>query len=119
MPGWRNKLKPRKRWDSLFYIWSLATSPQKIDAGQRIYEANCVPCHGTNGDGKGPRAKNLKTKPTNFTNRSDTVGNSSTGFYNTITNGEKPMPSFKDKLSADDRWNVIDYIWTFSYKRSP
>lgn len=119
MPAWQKKLTPRERWDSLFYVWSLATSPQRINAGKQIYDANCTPCHGEDGNGKGPRAKNLKKQPTDFTDREHMVTHSDKSMFDTITDGEKPMPSFKTKLSEDDRWNVIDYLWTFVYKQQP
>jgi mono/diheme cytochrome c family protein len=32
--------------------------------------------------------------------------------YWKITNGRKPMPAFETLTSADDRWNVINYIRT-------
>jgi mono/diheme cytochrome c family protein len=31
-------------------------------------------------------------------------------FFDVITNGFGAMPSYADKLSADDRWRVIAYI---------
>jgi cbb3-type cytochrome oxidase cytochrome c subunit/cytochrome c5 len=40
--------------------------PAMIDAGARVYAANCVPCHGDRGDGQGFAARALGIAPTNF-----------------------------------------------------
>lgn len=34
--------------------------------GENVYRENCAACHGTKGDGKGPEAARLATKPRNF-----------------------------------------------------
>ncbi len=36
-------------------------------AGERLYVESCAACHGQKGDGKGPEANRLKTKPRDFT----------------------------------------------------
>lgn len=38
------------------------------------YELSCMPCHGLSGRGDGPRAKSLKTVPTNLTEISRSNG---------------------------------------------
>lgn len=35
--------------------------------GERVYMQSCAACHGVGGDGKGPQAYRLKTKPRDFT----------------------------------------------------
>jgi cytochrome c oxidase cbb3-type subunit 2 len=37
-----------------------------IEAGARVYAANCVPCHGERGDGQGFAAHALAIAPTDF-----------------------------------------------------
>ena len=31
-----------------------------------------------------------------------------------ISEGHRPMPAFKNKLSEEERWQLVDYIRTFS-----
>lgn len=115
MPKFKKKLTTEQRWNVLFYAWSLQTSPMQIAAGKNIYDKNCLSCHGKLGDGKGPKASGLKTKPPKFNDPEFMMKEKSTNFFETLTKGEKPMPAFKNKLTEDQRWSAIDYIWTFVY----
>jgi len=45
----------------------IARAEQKLKLGERVYRENCTACHGEKGDGKGPQADRLKTKPRDFT----------------------------------------------------
>jgi len=42
------------------------TSRQELLNGQRVFEANCAVCHGSNGDGRGVAAHMLVTQPRDF-----------------------------------------------------
>jgi YHS domain-containing protein len=46
---------------------SIALAQSAVQLGERIYQENCVACHGVKGDGKGLEAQRLKTKPRGFT----------------------------------------------------
>jgi cytochrome c oxidase cbb3-type subunit 3 len=61
----------------LIVSWTSAFAARKVAApdppkgkpvnGLRLYNANCLICHGANGDGKGPYAEKLNPKPRAFT----------------------------------------------------
>jgi mono/diheme cytochrome c family protein len=42
-------------------------TPDLLNKGKKIFEQACAPCHGSQGDGKGPAGAVLKPPPTNFT----------------------------------------------------
>ena len=119
MPAFKDDLTEQEMWDVVFYVWTFQSSEELKAQGKAVYDEKCAKCHGENGDGKGPDAGDLEKEPTNFTDFKKMVGEKSNGFFKDITDGEKDegMPSFKKKLSPGERWNVIDYIWSFSYEQ--
>ncbi|MBS1904714.1 MAG: c-type cytochrome [Bacteroidetes bacterium] len=95
---------------------------QKVWAGKQVYETYCSGCHGVKGDGKGPAAAMLETKPRNFTRGMFKFISSAPGslptdadLLRTINRGvpRSSMPSWI-MLSDADKLNVIEYIKTFS-----
>ena len=83
-----------------------------IAQGSKLYDARCVGCHGTNGKGDGPFAKNLDPKPANLVER--LKDHSEGDFFWKISNGRGPMPGFKNQLSEKKIWDVINYIKSLS-----
>jgi len=78
------------------------------------YAAHCEGCHGVRGDGKGERAERLSIAPADFADTHAMSLHTDGELFWKITVGNRPMPSFKKRLSEDERWQVIDYIRTFS-----
>jgi mono/diheme cytochrome c family protein len=79
--------------------------------GQTVYEKNCLRCHGSNLDGKGPDSQDLIVRPANFQPsiiRSKTDGE----LLVTISNGVpfSPMHSFRGKLTDQQMLDVLSYI---------
>ena len=85
-----------------------------ISAGKAIYDNRCASCHGDRGDGKGTEAARYATKPADFTDAKIMQPMSDGEMFWKITVGHRPMPSFKHRLTEEQRWQVIDYIRTFS-----
>ena len=83
-----------------------------IQKGKEIYEKKCALCHGDRGGGKGPASGGLNPKRTNFKQSHGEKMTDGEHFWK-ITTGRGPMPSFEKDLSAEERWNVINYINTF------
>ncbi len=95
---------------------------RQVARGKGVYDGHCVGCHGKSGDGRGPAAELLLTKPRDFRQatfkfRSTRGGALPTDadLYGTVTLGiaNTPMPSFR-QLEADDRRAVVQYVKTFS-----
>ena len=87
--------------------------------GKELYTIYCAICHGDKGDGdgyivSGPQSKYL-AQPANFTD--DQFVNASNGrFYHAIMYGKNVMGSHADKLSFEERWDVIHYIRSLQAK---
>jgi mono/diheme cytochrome c family protein len=89
----------------------IAMSDASSQAGQALYMKTCAACHGRTGLGDGPKAKSLKTVPTNFTKAESQNQTDGEHFYKTKT-GRGDMPKYEGKLSDDDIWNIINYVRT-------
>lgn len=86
-----------------------------IKAGKDIWAQQCKSCHGVKGLGDGAKAEKLEITPGDFSSK-ETQDLSDGGLYWKITDGRKPMPSFKEKLSDTERWQVVAYMRTFKKK---
>jgi mono/diheme cytochrome c family protein len=92
------------------------STEDSIHAGMTDYATHCQSCHGEKGDGKGTRAEKLSVAPTNFTD-ARAMGQVTDGeLFWKISNGRRPMPSFQDKLTEQERWQLVDYIRTLAQK---
>lgn len=91
-------------------------TPEALAAGRQIYIARCQNCHGEKGDSQGDEAKMLSVRPSDFTD-TDMMEDMTDGeLFWKITEGRRPMPGFKHKLSDEQRWQVVDYIRTLAPK---
>jgi mono/diheme cytochrome c family protein len=85
-----------------------------ITAGKQIYGEHCRNCHGEKGDGKGEKAAELSVAPGDFTDARAMRRRTDGELFWQITRGRLPMPAFADKLSDQERWQLVDYIRTFA-----
>jgi mono/diheme cytochrome c family protein len=78
-------------------------------AGKRTYIKNCQACHGIAGHGDGPAAGANKPRPRDLSDpqiASQTDGE----YFWKITTGRKPMPGYEQKLTEEQRWQVVNYL---------
>src|SRR5271163_4762778 len=92
------------------------STPQTIGMGMSTYADHCESCHGEDGNGKGKRAEKLSVAPTDFTDAHAMTRMTDGELFWKISQGHRPMPAFEDKLSEEQRWQLVDYIRTFSQK---
>ena len=89
-------------------------TPQAIGAGMSVYMDRCQNCHGEDGNGKGERADKLSIQPSDFTDAHAMSAQTDGELFWKISEGHRPMPAFKKKLSEEERWQLVDYLRTFS-----
>jgi len=81
---------------------------KSIQKGKEIYEVNCSFCHGENATGLKKEETGLSKVAPNLVNR---IKHHTDGdFHWKIKSGKGDMPSFKDELSDNDIWHVINFI---------
>jgi len=79
--------------------------------GKKLFNQYCVICHGISGKGDGIAGMTLKPRPSNFT--TDKVQSQTDGaIFWKMTNGRPPMASYKEILSENQRWQLVNYIRT-------
>ncbi len=141
---WPTMLSDEARWNLIFYEWTFATSPATLARGRTLYQervfpltvgelvqirTTCAGCHGPAGDGRGGAFSqtmgrtiwgwNLRQGVGIFTDRDFLVKRKPTELYARIADGHGLMPGYKQRLSVDEIWALVDYIWTFAYQYTP
>ena len=84
--------------------------------GATLFAANCVPCHGPQAKGNGVLAKTFAKKPVDLLTEPHTAMHTAGDFFYWLTHGipEAGMPAWADKLSEEDRWDVVNYLHAIS-----
>jgi mono/diheme cytochrome c family protein len=85
-------------------------SPEGLKAAEQLYQQNCVICHGQTGASNGPAAGSLPQKPANFTNVQMMKKATDGELFWKISTGRAPMPSWQDRLSETQRWQLVNYL---------
>lgn len=96
---------------------SLKNPEQKTEAsienGKTIYKKYCVACHGFKGKGDGIAGASLVPEPANFWK--ETFQSQSDGaIFWKLSEGKNAMASYKKSLSEKDRWDLVNYLRTFT-----
>jgi glucose/arabinose dehydrogenase len=79
------------------------------EKGRSLYNLYCRSCHGESGLGDGAAGKDLIAKPSNFHDKRVKTQSDGALFWK-MSNGNQSMPSFKDVLSDEQRWQLVSYI---------
>jgi mono/diheme cytochrome c family protein len=118
MPGFKS-LNDKQKWDVLAYVYSMNVTPEVLEQGKTVYQAECQSCHGENGKGDGPAAASLDTKPADWKNPGKLLGMSLQNMMDITTAGKgTAMPAFAAKLDEDQRWAVLSYIRQMNFAKS-
>jgi mono/diheme cytochrome c family protein len=79
-----------------------------INLGMSLYAKKCEICHGPLGEGNGPSAAFLSSRPADFTKPSFWNNDVDKKMANAIKNGKGEMPSFN--LTPNEIEAIIGYI---------
>jgi len=90
-----------------------------LKEGKELYKIFCATCHGDKADGNGYLVRDnggvYPVQPANFL-LEEHVNASNGRYYHSIMYGKNLMGSYADKISHEERWNVIHYIRSLQAK---
>lgn len=85
----------------------LTVSEAILKTARVVYTEECAECHGETGKGDGPQAAMHEPRPADFTDASHMRTVTDGEIFYQISEGRKPMPSFKRRLTEDQRWGLV------------
>jgi mono/diheme cytochrome c family protein len=92
----------------------LQATPPALKSAREAYVDKCAHCHGDTGKGNGPDASRYDPAPMDFTNAKRMSEATDGELFYKISEGKKPMPVFKNKLTEDQRWELVLLIRSFA-----
>lgn len=112
----------KKELPEMRHGWNVVTGPsrtiegvndqQTIERGKLVFKMNCVACHGKNGEGDGPLAKEFNIHPANLKKMANKLGNHYMVVQ--INKGKGDMPEWRDLLTQSQIWDLTSYIQTLN-----
>jgi mono/diheme cytochrome c family protein len=92
----------------------LAASDANLNAAKPVYNEYCSNCHGDSGKGDGSDAMMYDPSPSDLTDAKHMNTLTDGEIYYQITQGRKPMPSFRKKLTEEQRWQLVILVRSFA-----
>ncbi|HTZ75487.1 MAG TPA: c-type cytochrome [Candidatus Aquilonibacter sp.] len=93
-------------------------SADSIAEGKKEYGTECAMCHGSNGDGKGDLASDMKLTLADFRDPASLKDITDGEIFYVIKNGRGDMPAEGDRLKTNDIWNLVNYVRSLPKKES-
>ncbi len=84
-----------------------------VKRGAALYQLNCSACHGSNGDGRGPRAYFINPKPRNFLHTASRASFNRPILYQAIKKGKlrTEMPAWQTVFNEQQIADVSEYVF--------
>jgi len=92
----------------------LQPSESTLKAARGIYIDECAQCHGEHGKGDGPEARMHSPAPADLTDAGQMNSITDGEIFYQISEGRKPMPSFKKRMTEDQRWGLVLLVRSFA-----
>jgi cytochrome c oxidase cbb3-type subunit 3 len=95
---------------------AISDSLENYRAGKALYQANCVGCHGAEGNGVGGVGQLLQPEPRDFTQVAWMSKQSDERLFAVIADGvpQTAMPGYRDVLSPNERAIIVRYLRYFA-----
>jgi mono/diheme cytochrome c family protein len=83
-----------------------------LERGRNRFEIICAACHGVDGDGRSPVARNMQRRRPPSLQEPRLVALTPQAMVRVIADGYGLMPSYATMLPVADRWAVVAYVRT-------
>jgi len=90
-----------------------------IAAGHHQYASQCAMCHGKDGDGKGDLAEPMKLKMRDWKDAGALKDMTDGDLFYILTKGKGEMPGQEDRLTATQKWHMVNFIRSLARKAPP
>jgi mono/diheme cytochrome c family protein len=94
----------------------LQPSEAALKSAKALYAESCANCHGDSGKGDGSEAMRYDPKPADFTDAFHMNTATDGALFYQISQGRKPMPAFKRRMTEDQRWQLVLLVRSFAQK---
>ena len=92
----------------------ITPSKVAIESARSIYLDKCSECHGDAGKGDGPQGKMYDPAPGNLTDAKHMSTLTDGELFYQISEGRRPMPAFKKRLTEEQRWQLVLFVRSFA-----
>jgi mono/diheme cytochrome c family protein len=95
------------------------SSPEGLAGARKLYGYHCAMCHGTDGDGKGELAAEMKLQLNDWRDASSIAKITDGEIFYIISNGKgKMLGGEGDRTPEKMRWNLVNLVRSFAKKES-
>jgi mono/diheme cytochrome c family protein len=99
-----SSLSDQQRWDVLAYVYSLSVTPDQLNEGKALFEAECASCHGADG---------TKVAKSNFVDPGFAAKRAPNTIMMAVASGVSDMPAFS-KFTDEQLWSLAVYVRSLS-----
>jgi mono/diheme cytochrome c family protein len=92
-------------------------TPESQARAKKWWTLDCEMCHNKNGDGKGETAKDMKLTMVDLTDPVTLKDHTDGEIYWIIKNGHNDMPAEGTRITADQDWDLVNYVRALAKKK--
>src|SRR5260370_9120683 len=92
----------------------LKSSQADLRVARKLYFDKCAECHGDTGKGDGPQGRTYDPPPKDLTDAAHMNSVSDGELFSKISQGHRPMPAFRKRLTEEQRWQLVLFLRSLS-----
>jgi len=97
-----------------YVVNPLKPSQEDLPAARKLYLDKCAECHGDTGKGDGPQGRMYDPLPKDLTDAAHMNAVSDGELFYKISEGHRPMPAFRKRLTNEQRWQLVLFLRSLS-----